>query len=85
MLAGRTAHAVTIPSPIEWFNCRLLLLATAIGKPMDRRHRIQARATGMRKRSPTRSVNDTGAAEGGSNRLDDAAPIALIARDRPDP
>ena len=31
---------------------------------------LQARATGMRKRSPTRSVNDTGAAEGGSNRLE---------------
>ena len=38
LLAGRTAHADPIPSPIEWFNCRLLLLATAIGKPMDRRH-----------------------------------------------
>ena len=38
--------------------------------PWIRRHRIQARAMGMRKRSQTRSINDTGAAEGGSNRLD---------------
>ncbi len=61
--------------------------ATAIGKPMDRRHRGRSdletmsraaprwrRATGMRKRSRTRSVNDTGAREGGSNRCGPLAP-----------
>jgi hypothetical protein len=57
--------------------------ATAIGKPKEDRGSAGAGfgAMGMRKRSQTRSVNDTGAPEGGSNRR--AIPAGRTGTDDP--